>query len=418
VTSATNKLAADQATTADSQRIDQLAATADQANLDSAQASRAADQQRQQVDCTASAASSQCASDQQKMAQDQAAVGQAQIKVAQDQAQDQLHSDQARATITADQAALAQAQHGLAQAQATAPSPGSICTGLAVPGSVVSQGQPLWWIEGRPVPLFYGATPAFRALRPEVSGPDVQQLERDLVALGYASSGELAADGSFTAADTAAVERWQAASGMPQTGVVYLGDLVFLPGPIRVVGLHAAVGGTAQGGQPVLDYTSATKVVSVPLSPSASSQVKQGDAVTVDLPDGHTRARGAVSSVSSVATLQPQASSGAQAPTQTQNGAPGATIAVTVAFDDPSQVSALDQAPVTVDIATQSASGVLAVPVNALLALAGGGYGVEVVAADGHRQLVPVQTGIFSNSQVQVSGPRLSEGMNVVVPSS
>ena len=44
-----------------------------------------------------------------------------------------------------------------------------------------------------------------------------------------------------------------------------LGDAIFLPGPIRVTGLHASVGGAAQGGQPVLDYSSTTKTVTIEL---------------------------------------------------------------------------------------------------------------------------------------------------------
>lgn len=401
VANAAGKVAADQTAGNDTRSLDQLTLSTDQTTL-------ASDQQHQQADCAAATTSAACATDQQRVATDQA-------KVAQDRAQDQQHADQAQATVTADQATLGQAQPQLALAQAVAGSPGNFYTGLAGPGAVVVQGQPLYWIDGRPVPLLYGTTPAFRALRLGVSGPDVQQLERDLIALGFATSANLATDGSFTGADAAAVKRWQAALGVPQTGFVNLGDAAFLPGPIRVTALHAAAGAAAQGGQPILDYTSPTRVVAVALTPSLSSQVRAGDAVTVNLPDGHTRLPGRVSAVSTVATQQQQGGGG-QA--QTQNGAPQATIGATITFDDPSQVSALDQAPVTVDITTQSARGVLAVPVNALLALAGGGYGVEVVEPNGQHRLLTVQTGIFDNSQVQVSGAGLSEGMNVAVPSS
>ena len=91
---------------------------------------------------------------------------------------------------------------------------------------------------------------------------------------------------------------------------------------------------------------------------------------------------------------------------------------MTITPTDPAQLPNLESAPVAVDVTTQSAKGVLAVPVNALLALAGGGYGLEVVDGRGRTRLVPVQTGIFDNSRVQVSGTGLAEGMNVVVPAS
>ncbi len=59
----------------------------------------------------------------------------------------------------------------------------------------------------------------------------------------------------------------------------------------------------------------------------------------------------------------------------------------------------------------------LAVPVDALLALAGGGYAVEVVEGHVHR-LVAVAVGLFDDAEgvVQVSGQGLSAGQRVVVP--
>ena len=63
-------------------------------------------------------------------------------------------------------------------------------------------------------------------------------------------------------------------------------------------------------------------------------------------------------------------------------------------------------------------SNVLAVPVNALLALAGGGYAVEVVGPGGVHQLVGVSVGLFDDAagMVQVSGSGLAAGQRVVVP--
>jgi hypothetical protein len=61
-------------------------------------------------------------------------------------------------------------------------------------------------------------------------------------------------------------------------------------------------------------------------------------------------------------------------------------------------------------------SGVLAVPVTALVALAGGGYGVWVDAASS-RHVVAVTTGLFANALVQVTAPQLRAGDLVEVPS-
>ena len=58
---------------------------------------------------------------------------------------------------------------------------------------------------------------------------------------------------------------------------------------------------------------------------------------------------------------------------------------------------------------------VLAVPVSALVALAGGGYAVEVDGGSS-RRLVAVRTGLFGQTLVQVSGSGLHPGTRVEVP--
>ncbi len=92
-------------------------------------------------------------------------------------------------------------------------------------------------------------------------------------------------------------------------------------------------------------------------------------------------------------------------------------MTVTITLDSTPQLATLDQAPVNVNITTQRAPNVLAVPVNALLALQGGGYGVQVVTGSTSR-LVGVTTGLYSNNLVQVSGSGISVGTRVEVPSS
>ena len=424
VEGAAQKVATDQQAAADQAAVNQQTVAASQATLNADQATlgadqqaQQADQQKQQQDCAAAPAGAACTADQQKVQSDDARVTQDQGRVQADQAAlsgaqatAQQKQDQANALVAADQVALGNARQALQPVQSQALH-GSVYTGLPAVGSIVSRGQALYSADGHAVPLLYGPVPVYRRMVQGVSGPDVQELEQNLLQLGFADSSNLSADGSFGAADAAAVRRWQASLGVGQSGEVDLGDAVFLPGAQRVAGVHVAVGAPIQGGQPLLDLTSSTRMVTVQLNPGLAYSVKQGDAVTVDLPDGKTRTPGVLSSVSTVAQ-QVQGSS-----TQTQTGAPQSVIPVTITLSNPAQVPDLDQAPVTVDVTTQSARGVLAVPVNALLALQGGGYAVEVPnAGGGATRLVPVQTGIFDNSQVQVSGAGLREGMSVVVP--
>jgi multidrug efflux pump subunit AcrA (membrane-fusion protein) len=74
---------------------------------------------------------------------------------------------------------------------------------------------------------------------------------------------------------------------------------------------------------------------------------------------------------------------------------------------------------VEVSITTASVPDALAVPVDALLPTASGGYEVEEVSATGRHYLVPVTLGVSdqTNGQIQVSGPGLAAGQHVVVPS-
>ena len=93
---------------------------------------------------------------------------------------------------------------------------------------------------------------------------------------------------------------------------------------------------------------------------------------------------------------------------------------MTVRLTHPGAAGNLDQAPVSVNIVSARAREVLAVPISALVALTSGGYAVEVVRGSGSPatlQLVPVQTGLFSDSLVQVSGPGIAPGLEVEVPS-
>ena len=69
-------------------------------------------------------------------------------------------------------------------------------TWLPAVGQVIRQGQVLYRVDGAPVILLYGSTPAYRELAEganasDVTGTDIAQLNRDLVALGYGRDADL-----------------------------------------------------------------------------------------------------------------------------------------------------------------------------------------------------------------------------------
>ncbi|HSA51638.1 MAG TPA: peptidoglycan-binding domain-containing protein [Yinghuangia sp.] len=283
-----------------------------------------------------------------------------------------------------------------------------IFTKLPDVGAVVKQGETMYEVNGRPVPLFYGLSPLWRVLAAGVSnGPDVQMLERNLVALGFGA--DLSVDEKFTDGTAAAVKRWQKSLGLPQTGRVDPSMVAVQPGAIRVTAVKASIGAPAQGEVAAVSGTG--RLVEVKLPVDKQSVARKGDKVTVRLPDGKTTT-GTISEIGTVASKDEQ-----------DGGMPGqsggkATVPVTVTLDKPEEAGALDGAPVNVGFTSQTRKGVLSVPVNALVALAEGGYAVEVVdTATGSRKLIGVQPGLFANGRVEITGEGLAEGQNVRVPS-
>lgn len=296
---------------------------------------------------------------------------------------------------------------------------GGTITAVPQPGQVLRRGQAVFEVDGAPVRLFYGARPEWRPLALGVAdGPDVRQLEQNLTALGYADAQNLTVDDTFTEATYWAVRRWQTGTGQSVTGQVALGSVTYQPGPLRVVTVNSALGTAAQPDAPVLTATSPTPVVTVQVPSTQTYLVHARDAVTVTLPDG-TTTPGRVESISSVATAGTDSSDQSEGPPGQPQGPPQpASVSALVRLADPAAAAHLDQAPVTVNVTDHSVRGVLAVPITALVALAGGGYGVWVDGADGPtgRHLVGVTPGLFATTLVQVTAPGLRVGDKVEVP--
>jgi hypothetical protein len=378
----------------------QQALAADQRALAQTQASLDGDLRKVAVDCRGSNAAESggsqqgggsagpCATDAQAVTADRQSVTAATGKV------------------QGDQPALSAAEATLTQGEGSAATYGqnAVYTLLPKVGQIVRRGEPLYAIGGAPAFLLYGGVPASRAFVSGMSaGTDVAELNRNLRADG-APGGD-----AFTAATALAIERFQSEHHLPATGQLPLGSVVFEPGAVRVTSVTPTAGSPVQAG-PVLGITSTRRVVTIALDASQQTSIKVGDPVLITLPDNSTTP-GHVSYVGTVATV-PSNDNG--------NGSSSPTIEVDVTADRPAATGRLDQAPVDVSITTASVRNVLAVPVNALLALAGGGYAVEAVEASGVRQLLAVSVGLFDDAAgtVQVSGSGLAAGQRVVVPAS
>ena len=289
---------------------------------------------------------------------------------------------------------------------------GGVYTQLPSTGDEIGCGESLYRVDNDPVPLLCGRTPLYRSLDEGVSGPDVRELNRNLVALGYAKRSDLeSTENEFGSTTADALAELQDDLGLNDSGSLEPGDAVFLPGPLRITRVSATLATTSQAGSPVAQATSTRRRVEVSLDPTEAGTVAVGDPVRVVLPDNSTTT-GKVARIATVA--------GGGSGSGEESESTGSTIPVYVKLERDNDASAIDESPVQVEITTDRVKDALSVPVTALLARAGGGYAVESVGEDGQRELVSVELGAFdhANGLVQVTGSGLAAGDQVVVPAT
>lgn len=269
---------------------------------------------------------------------------------------------------------------------------GGTVTGLPATGAVVERGQPVYWADAKPVPLFYGSLPLYRDLASGMSnGPDVKVVEENLAALGYADFGE--PDEKFTWYTASALKKWQKANGLEQSGKLGIGDVVVQPGAVRVSTVTAQLGAPAAGD--LMKVTGTERAVTVELEQSKQRFAKQGEKAELSISGGKA----------TTGTI-----TGVTRKSGDENQGQKPKIVLTISVDDVAAAEGIDTASVTVLFTVSVRQNVLAVPVGALLALDEGGYGV--VTEDG--RTIPVTVGVFAKGKVEVQGEGLREGMKVV----
>lgn len=276
--------------------------------------------------------------------------------------------------------------------------PGTV-TSMAQVGTIVGRGQELYRIDDRPVMLLIGDLPAWRAFSPGMGdGADVLQLEQNLQALGYFDDEP---DEEFDWDTESAIDDWQEALGLEETGTLELGRVVFSSNDVRVAEQLASIGGSS--GAAALSVTGTAKVVTVDIDPSLVSFAPVGGSVSVSLPDGTTAS----------ATITASGT-----PVERDDGLGGTKLKVplTLVLDDPDAGGSLSEIRVTVTIRHVLAEDVVLVPVLALLARPGGGFAVERVTPRG-TELVDVELGAIADGFAEISSGDLGDGDEVVVGS-
>jgi hypothetical protein len=275
-------------------------------------------------------------------------------------------------------------------------------TGLGEHGTEVARGTELYRIDEQPVTAMFGDVPMYRNLEEGLSGPDVEQLIENLTGLGHA---ECDATSEYTACVTEAVEAWQDEIGVEDSGRVAKSGIVFVPSGTQIGSVHSRVGTTVAPGTTIVSLTGTDQIVSTELEVRDRDLLEVGTDVAVELPGG-VEVSGTVTA-SNVVASEPSEQDEAPGPDDTVT-----EVEVTLGEEVD---NALLGSPADIVIEVDERTDVLTVPVSALLALAEGGHGVEVVNDDGTTEIAPVETGLFANGRVEISGDGIDVGTVVGV---
>ncbi len=269
-------------------------------------------------------------------------------------------------------------------------------------GTIVGFGETLIRIDDKPLFLAQGAMPMYRELfkvdtrqrdlngkRLELlTGLDVGQLQSFLLDGGFDADGKLEADGIFGDSTVKAVKAWQEAVGLPITGRVDSAQIVFAPDPVRIAS-DSRVGAGFLG----LEVNNAESSVLIDTSNRDRGALPVGSSVRVT-PTNATTLVGVVDDQEQV------------------SGADGSLVWRTTITVDEALPG--DTSTATVVVTETLAEDVLIVPVGALLALAEGGFAVEVPTQTG-TNLVRVEVGEVLDGQAEISGD-VAVGDQIVMP--
>jgi hypothetical protein len=353
-------------------------------------------------------------------------------------------------------------------------------TWLPRTGTSVRRGEPLYRMDDRPVPLFYGSTPFFRTLRlPGTVGRDVKSLADNLRALGY-DIGPQPAVGTWVAPQAAPEARDRdtengdgrgddggegarvdrTGSGGPTAGTegaagtgasagagesadgagtgtaapaqvkVREGDAVLTDSLIAAVKRwQSAIGAPVTGvigPEDAVVLSGAVRVAGVParLGDRGAGQLlsvtSTGKRVTVQVPADEV---GTIRRGDRVTVTLPDSG--------TVPGEVTGLSSTVQGEDDPTGGESAPKVMVTVSVADEDAvRGLDSAPVRVeftsstrrdVLAVPAGA--LLALAGGGYAlqrpggQLVPVKTGMYARGQVEVSGPGVTEGLRVVTTS-
>lgn len=134
----------------------------------------------------------------------------------------------------------------------SSPAAGTV-TSVVAGGDTVDAGSVVATIDGAPVVAMVGDIPTYRDLSTSSSdGPDVRELELNLVQLGFDTDHAIVIDNHYDKATKAAVTVFEDNIGLTGDGKITKGELLFVPGRLLVDTVSASVGGAVSAGSPLI----------------------------------------------------------------------------------------------------------------------------------------------------------------------
>ena len=171
-----------------------------------------------------------------------------------------------------------------------------------------------------------------------------------------------------------------------------------LNSPINIGNHIVKVGDAIVAASPLYVSSGIAREVTFNLPAGDQGMVSVGDSVIVKLPTDE-EIKAVVRFVDSVVT-------------EIGNGSK--VIEVILDVVDADNTETYDEAPVDILVTSEISKGVLYVPVNALVALAEGGYAIEVLSGE-ESAYIKVEIGVFTDGYVEIIGS-IQEGQEVIVP--
>ena len=275
---------------------------------------------------------------------------------------------------------------------------GTLTTAATV-GTQLDRGAVLARVDDSPVVVLIGSQPVWRALSDGMTnGADVRQLEWNLAALGYEPG---TVDDEFDNDTASAIESWEDDLEVSEPdGTIDAGQVIFTDEAIQVTGATAAGTRLSAG-----DAIATVRPLDGAGLALRFTVTEEADRYQPDRPVTIITTDGAEHSAT-ITGFERLASTSGQ-----PGGGGGSTSFTVTAIPDAGDAS-LSPGPVDVEIPTEAADGVLAVPARALVAVVEGGQAVEL-ASGGY---VAVEVGVFADGWVEITGDGIDEGDKVVVP--